>query len=193
MNFSGPKKQNCDVNGKIYGIGEIYVTKDCSIICRCNGNAPPQCHALCPKRELECTHAEYKVREQESVKGSNCTCTVSKCIKKDVIINSHDCGRSQRNQTPSNQFVIGGRQANHGDWPWMIAVVKAHSPNKIYCGATLLNTQWALSAAHCFRKPFKNDPKLYMLKIGAHKLQRKGWFFDNLDDFIAKMQLFNIS
>ena len=52
--------------------------------------------------------------------------------------------------------IIGGQEAERGEWPWQVSLVKesysyygrrfSHS-----CGGTLIASQWVLSAAHCFR------------------------------------------
>ena len=172
--FSGPKQDSCYVRGKRYRIGETYVAEDCSGVCLCNGNAPPVCSRLCLQRPSVCAPGEIKVESIERISDSNCSCTVSSCIRVDTTINSPGCGLSQN--TSINKFIIGGKNANPGDWPWMIAVVEVDSPEKIYCGASLLNSQWALSAAHCFSKPFRHDPTKYSLRVGEHRLDRKGIF-----------------
>uniref|UniRef100_A0A5S6Q0J9 Peptidase S1 domain-containing protein n=1 Tax=Trichuris muris TaxID=70415 RepID=A0A5S6Q0J9_TRIMR len=48
--------------------------------------------------------------------------------------------------------IIGGRDAVPYSWPWHAAVYRRKGPfeAKYLCGASLLNDQWLLSAAHCF-------------------------------------------
>ena len=156
--------------------GELYVDSNCTRMCLCNAKSSPTCSSLCPQTTVVCAPGEYKVLEVEHVLDSNCSCTVSKCIKTDSTINSNDCGYSNKASSSSSLFIIGGKNANLGDWPWMIAVVKVSYPTQIYCGATLLNTQWALSAAHCFSKPYRNDPQNYLIRIGEYSLSKKGMY-----------------
>ena len=156
--------------------GEIYIEKNCTSVCICNGNSSITCSSLCPSEKVVCGAGEYEVDEVEHVANSNCSCTVRKCVRVDTSINANGCGVSNSSDASTSLFIIGGNDAVFGKWPWMIAVVKVSTPTVIHCGATLLNTQWALSAAHCFSKPFRNDPTQYILRIGEHRLDKKGLF-----------------
>jgi len=42
--------------------------------------------------------------------------------------------------------VVGGAPASNGEWPWQLSHRNAGSHS---CGASLINANWALSAAHC--------------------------------------------
>jgi secreted trypsin-like serine protease len=47
--------------------------------------------------------------------------------------------------------VIGGENADPGEWPWMTAMVSANRDafNGQFCGASLISPNWVLTAAHC--------------------------------------------
>nr|XP_027215538.1 proclotting enzyme-like [Penaeus vannamei] len=44
--------------------------------------------------------------------------------------------------------ILGGYVAGVGEWPWQAALVHAPS-GRTFCGASLLNTRFLLTAAHC--------------------------------------------
>ena len=47
--------------------------------------------------------------------------------------------------------VIGGQNADPGEWPWMTAMVSANRDafSGQFCGASLISPNWVLTAAHC--------------------------------------------
>ncbi|XP_057707400.1 transmembrane protease serine 9-like [Corythoichthys intestinalis] len=55
------------------------------------------------------------------------------------------CGKARLNPR-----IVGGNEAQAGAWPWQASL---HRDGVHFCGGSLINSQWVLSAAHCFQSP----------------------------------------
>ncbi|KAK2899278.1 transmembrane protease serine 9-like [Channa argus] len=64
------------------------------------------------------------------------------------------CGRAVLNSK-----IIGGQDASAGSWPWQAALL-IHG--KSFCGGSLINSEWVLTAAHCFPSTDPNNVKVYL-------------------------------
>ncbi|KAL7291452.1 hypothetical protein TKK_0015036 [Trichogramma kaykai] len=75
------------------------------------------------------------------------------------------CGRRLYPQQPTAR-IIGGEEATFGKWPWQVSLrvwVKREMTYKHKCGASLLNENWAITAAHC---TYNIAPDLLLVRIG---------------------------
>lgn len=45
--------------------------------------------------------------------------------------------------------VVGGQNANAGEWPWQAALRRKQNFREVFCGATLIHRQWLVTSAHC--------------------------------------------
>ncbi|KAJ8006790.1 hypothetical protein DPEC_G00110870 [Dallia pectoralis] len=65
---------------------------------------------------------------------------------------------------PLNTKIVGGQTATSGSWPWQVSL---QSSGRLFCGGSLINNQWVLTAAHCFR----TIPPSLTVVLGLQNLQ----------------------
>lgn len=67
--------------------------------------------------------------------------------------------------------IIGGDEAEPGDWPWMAGLVHARTSNTYqgqFCAGTLIDPEWVVTAAHCTTGNRASDIDVI---IGVHDLR----------------------
>ncbi|XP_060980139.1 acrosin [Dama dama] len=82
------------------------------------------------------------------------------------------CGVRFRQNRQGGMRIVGGRDAAHGSWPWMVSLqIFTYHNNRRYhvCGGSLLNSHWLLTAAHCFR--IKKKVTDWRLIFGAKEVE----------------------
>uniref|UniRef100_A0A8C0WFD5 Enteropeptidase n=1 Tax=Castor canadensis TaxID=51338 RepID=A0A8C0WFD5_CASCN len=70
------------------------------------------------------------------------------CLQDSLILlqcNHKPCGKRLVVQK-GNPKIVGGSNANEGAWPWVVAL---YYGSQLLCGATLVSSEWLVSAAHC--------------------------------------------
>ena len=87
-------------------------------------------------------------------------------LKADELINGPYCGLRLKSR------VVGGQDAAVGDWPWQVGLVMKRAPGRVFCGGSLINKQWVVTAAHCFGRPGKmtKQPDEYQVRLAEHDL-----------------------
>lgn len=64
---------------------------------------------------------------------------------------------------------MGGEDSKRGEFPWMSALVAAGT-RKPFCGSSIINNRFILTAAHCFKGPYMKAKNINVL-INAHKME----------------------
>ncbi|XP_016371391.1 serine protease 27-like [Sinocyclocheilus rhinocerous] len=62
-------------------------------------------------------------------------------------------------QAPLNTRVVGGVDASEGSWPWQVSL---HTSGRHFCGGSLINNEWVLTAAHCLPGVSASSLRVYL-------------------------------
>lgn len=65
---------------------------------------------------------------------------------------------------PAGARIMGGQTAAPNSWPWQLSL--REKGGKHYCGASLISSEWAVTAAHCVKDP---TAQLEVMVGGHHR------------------------
>merc|ERR1712048_452668 len=137
---------------------KTYMEKHCGIQCRvCT---KPKKQGGTQKKGEECG------KDKKCVDGL--TCSQSLCVDADWDPTDGKCGKN---------FVIGGRviggvNTKRNEFPWQAGMWKAGYDgfdDEFYCGGTLINKQFIVTAAHCVEDVWEED---IVVKFGDHDREK---------------------
>ncbi|XP_078370914.1 uncharacterized protein LOC144654602 [Oculina patagonica] len=77
-------KTFCHVDGRRFRRGRVFVTKNCTLKCRCRKNGVPRCAPLCKtKRNVPVCGPDERLTEiLDLFAGGRCSCETKTCIRK---------------------------------------------------------------------------------------------------------------
>lgn len=84
-------------------------------------------------------------------------------------------------QTKERRYrIVGGQDANPNDWPFIVGLEGnpggSFYPGMVFCGGSLINNQWVLTAAHCLFAP--DGRKVTADEILIRRIAPNGKFSD---------------
>lgn len=71
-----------------------------------------------------------------------------------------DCGRKKQTR------IVGGTETAINEYPGMAALI-SKANREVLCGATIIDANYALTAAHCVNIPNRYADDMYLL-VGEH-------------------------
>ncbi|KAL6097858.1 tmprss7 [Pungitius sinensis] len=147
----------------------------------CGGNSPLHPMFVC-NGETDCTNGidEINCTQETPCSAIRYQCNSGSCILKknakcDGILDCQDhsdeadcaCGRpssvKKTGSPPGRERIVGGDNSVEGEWPWQVSL---HFSGNLYCAASVLSSDWLVSAAHCFSKERLSDPRYWSAHLG---------------------------
>lgn len=132
----------------------------CKTIPTCNNPYPADCE------QADC-RAGCACPPERHIWWNNRCITIEQCP--DSKLNSeYRCGTITSKVQQPNTRIIGGESSEEGEWPWAVQLLRYRN---LVCGATLIASNWVVSAAHCFLEQSFLDlkSKNYLITLGATK------------------------
>ncbi|KAJ8280279.1 hypothetical protein GJAV_G00052680 [Gymnothorax javanicus] len=124
--------------------------------------------ADCPDvAEVTCSDYTYRCKNGKCVSKLNCECDdVKDCEDGSDEAECASCGK----QPYKSQRIVGGQNAEEGEWPWQVSL---HIKNSGHvCGASVISPIWLVTAAHCVQDNQKvkySQPKMWEAYLGLHR------------------------
>ncbi|XP_074553200.1 tryptase-2-like [Halichoeres trimaculatus] len=96
------------------------------------------------------------------------------------------CGGALGSEVKSS--IIGGQDAPRNLWPWMVHLNITDGTKKWRCGGTILNNQWVLSAANCWKSELRPSVTRSMVWVGSYQLRKSSARFMGLNSYMCHQE-----
>lgn len=151
-------------------LSERVRRKDFPPLCDLRGSTP---YACCPAPPLFPGPNPMAAMEATTTQPDMTNPSLNRAIRMAQVMfeNSRYCGKSsgghsRRTRARSFPTVTGGRSANLGAYPFVVAIFRDQvSLLNYWCGGTLITSRVVLTAAHCFY--YSLNSTVYLARIGG--------------------------
>lgn len=129
----------------------------------------------CKEEQLRCRNGQCVDERKRCDRNDDCGDGTDEenCGPEVSGVASETCGQPLadpfRFHGDEDAYIVGGSKAKPESWPWQASLKLAEDP--VYghkCGATLVDRQWLVSAAHCFRT--WGEPSDWIVYVGKYYL-----------------------
>nr|XP_057915802.1 transmembrane protease serine 7 isoform X2 [Doryrhamphus excisus] len=110
-------------------------------------------------QETSCSAIRYQCHSGSCIGKKNARCDDVVDCQDGSDEDDCDCGRP----SPGSHRVVGGVNSEEGEWPWQVSLLFS---GHLFCGASVLSSDWLISAAHCFSKERLSDPRRWRAHLG---------------------------
>jgi secreted trypsin-like serine protease len=93
-------------------------------------------------------------------------CPSRAAVNLTCVADNYACGHRSTNITNFGPYIVNGQWAERGAWPWQVML---QVDGSFYCGGSLLNDRWILTAAHCTRDEYQAQllASQYTVRLGS--------------------------
>lgn len=106
-------------------------------------------NAYCYRGQTECEIYVYNLMQAEEQASDGKLYTLQdKTVRKRRLMSSEsNCGLQYKKTFMLK--IIGGSESPRYKWPWHVALINQYG--EVFCGGTLIASEWVLTASHCIR------------------------------------------